>query len=162
MSNTIKNIILERFYPLVKEYGFKKISGKIVSGGFEAYYENDFCGVSIVYEFKEAYLFIKIFRLIDGKKVKNSNLINDDTVFNCHSLDDLISLLCPQRLLKPAYQYPQNHVFNNAENGLTAFVDQFAKNLFEFATPFFLGDFDLFQKLNPMVIERVKKYKNQK
>jgi len=151
-------IAQEQFKFLESEYSFSLSKCKKEDWGYELIYLNDTTGVKITYEYREAYVFIMLYQLIDGELRENPRNIEDNTILHGYGLDDLISLRNSQALIKPAYEYGEQSEYYDQENGLSLYVAAFAGNLKAYAKDILNGDFTIFPDLDKIVKERVKKY----
>lgn len=126
--------------------------------GYEMIYLNNKVGIKITYEFGEAYIFILLYKLIDGKLIENPHIIKNDTLLYGYGLDDIINLRNPSALIKPAYQYGSKSEYYDKEKGLTLYVSAFADNLKKYATDILNGNFEIFIATDKVVKERANKY----
>ena len=159
-SKEFDQIVKEEFDYLIKDYGFSLVKCKKVGAGYEILFKNKTTGVKIDYEFREAYIFVTIYRLRNGKLVENPRYIKPDSVIHGFSLDDILALRNPQAIVRPAYEYPADSEFYDPVRGLTLYVRKFAQNLREYASELLEGDFRLFDKLEPIVRERALRLEN--
>ncbi|MBK8503664.1 MAG: hypothetical protein IPL46_16510 [Saprospiraceae bacterium] len=90
--------------------------------GYELIYLNNTTGVKITYEFREAYIFIMLIKLVDGSLIENPRSIQENNVLYGYGLDDVIGLRNPQALIKPAYQYGEESEYYDKKKGLTLYV----------------------------------------
>ncbi len=104
---------------LETHYNFRLVKCKHERWGYELIYVSDKIGIKITYEFNEANLFITLYKLVNGKLIENPRSIKEDTLLHGYSLDDIIIMLDPSALIKPAYQYGDDSKYYNKENGLT-------------------------------------------
>ncbi len=124
--------------------------------GYELIYLNQTTAVKVSYEFQEAYIFIMLYKLVDGKLIYNPIEINAQTELHGYSLDDLLLIKNPSVIIKPAYLYGEESTYYNKENGLELFVNAFANNLKEYAKDVLNGNFKIFEALEIVVKERAK------
>src|SRR5436190_18739047 len=112
MGKNFDQIVREEFEFLLQEHGFSTIAKcEKVADGYEILFTNRTTGVRLNYEFREAYVFVTIYRLINGKFVENPNPIKPESVMHGFSLDDIIAVQNPEAMVKPAYQYGTNSVY---------------------------------------------------
>lgn len=149
-------IVLDQFKFLVSDYGFKRLKKRKHPWGYEFIFVNNITGVRITYEFREAYIFIMLYRLINGKLVKNPSPITENSVLNAFCLDDIVSIRNPDATMKPAYYYGIESEFYNKEQGMTLYVSKFADNLKIYAADVLTGNFEIFTKLDQIVKKRAK------
>jgi len=152
-------IAKEQFKFLESDFGFQLSKSEKKDWGYELIYLNKTTGVKITYEFCEAYIFIMLYKLVDGGLVENPRSIQESTVLHGYGLDDIISLRNPQALIKPTYQYGEESEYYNKKKGLTLYVAAFSSNLKEYASDVLAGDFKIFGVAQRVVKERVNKYK---
>lgn len=152
-------IAQEQFKFLTSEYGFRLSKCDKEDWGYELIYLNDTTGVKITYEYREAYVFIMLYQLIDGELRENPRSIDDNTILHGYGLDDLIGLRNSQALIKPAFEYGEQSEYYDEEKGLLLYVSAFAENLKIYAKDILGGDFTVFPELDKIVKDRVKKYR---
>ncbi len=156
MAKAFDKIIEEQFGFLVTDFGFRPETCKKIDGGFDILYVSKLCGVHIVYEFREAYIFITLHKLQDGKFVDNPRPVNPESMLTGYSLDDVLLMRAPGAIMKPAFSYGTGSEFYDKERGLTLYVSRFAKNLREHAADVLVGDFGIFDTLEPIVKKRAQ------
>jgi len=153
------NIIAqEQFKFLESEYGFRLLKCEKEDWGYELIYLNNKTGVKITYEYREAYIFIMLYQLEDGKIVENPKSIDGNATLYGYAMEDLINLRNPDALIKPAYEYGEQSEYYDKENGLSLYVSAFASNLKKYAKDVLDGNFTIFPELEKIVKDRVKKY----
>lgn len=152
-------IAKEQFKFLESDFGFRLSKSEKEDWGYELIYLNKTTGVKITYEFREAYIFIMLYKLVDGSLLENPGRIQENTILYGYGLDDIISLRNPQALIKPAYQHGEGSEYYNKKKGLKLYVTAFANNLEEYASDVLSGDFKIFNEAHRIVRERVNKYK---
>lgn len=156
MPKPFDNIVKEEFDFLVAEFRFRLKKCEEITGGFDILFLSDKCGVRIVYEFREAYIFIMLHKLQNGKFIDNPRPITAESVITGFSLDDILSIRAPGAIVKPAYEYGSDSEFYDKERGLTTYVARFARNLKEHASDVLMGDFKIFDALEPIVKKRAQ------
>ena len=159
VSKDFDVIAKEQFKFLVTDFGFQLSKSEKEDWGYELIYLSKTTGVKITYEFREAYIFIMLYKLVDGSLIANPRSIQENTILYGYGLDDIIGLRNPQNLIKPAYQYGEESEYYDKQKGLTLYVTAFANNLKEHASDVLAGDFKIFDEAYRVVKERVNKYK---
>lgn len=154
-------IVKEQFKFLETEYSFRLSKYHKESWGHQSIYLNETKGIKIIYEYREAYIFIILYQLKDGKLVENPQSIEDSTILYSYGLDDLIGLRNFQALIRPAFQYGEKSEYYDKENGLSLYMSKFAENLKLYAKDILFGDFTVFSELDKVVKSRIKKYKQK-
>ena len=149
-------IVLEQFNFLINDYGFKLVKKREENWGYDIVFLSATTGVRIIYEIREAYIFIKLYRLVNGELVENPCPIIENSVLNVFSLGDIVTIRNPDATMKPAYQYGVDSEFYDEENGLTLYVSKFADNLKNYAEDVLTGNFGIFTELDTIVKERAK------
>lgn len=69
MAKAFDRVAADVFRFLIDEFGMRVERSVKTDYGYDLLYVNDRCGVHIVYEFAEAYVFLSIHRLNGGKFV---------------------------------------------------------------------------------------------
>ncbi|CAG0960222.1 hypothetical protein BURK2_00693 [Burkholderiales bacterium] len=156
MERPFETIVKSEFDFLATEFGFRLDHCKRTRGGVDVLYVNDTCGVRIDYEFREAYLFITIYKLLHGKFVDNPRPIKPDSILTGYSLDDVLLRRAPDAIVKPAYAYGADSEYYDKERGLSLYVAQFARNLKEHVADVLSGDFTVFSSLEATVKKRAQ------
>lgn len=151
-------IAKEKFKFLESEYGFKLSKHKRHDWGYELIYLNNTTGVKVIYEYGEAYIFIMLYKLNNGKLPEMPIQIDNSTILYGYGLDDLILHRNPNAIIKPAYEYGEQSVYYDKEMGLSLYISAFAKNLEEYAIDILKGDFAIFPELDKIVKQRVRQY----
>ena len=160
MANKDFDVIAkEQFKFLESDFGFRLSKCDKEDWGYELIYLNNTTGVKITYEFREAYIFIILYKLVNGNLIENPRSIQENTILYGYGLDDIISLRNSQALIKPAYQYGKESEYYDKKKGLILYVSAFANNLKEYAADVLSGDFTIFNELDGVVKERANKYK---
>lgn len=161
MANRDFDIVAkEQFSFLQSEFGFNLLRCNKEDWGYELLYTNNTTGVKITYEYQAAYIFIMVYRLIDGEFCENPRNINKDTILNGYGLDDIISVQNTEALIKPAYEYGEKSEYYNENKGLTLYTSAFAKNLKIFGGNVLQGDFAIFSDADKIVKKRIRDYKH--
>ena len=63
----------------------------------ELIYINKVTGVKIRYEYREGYIFIMLYKLVNGELIENPFNIKSDTRLYGYGLDDLTRIIQPRR-----------------------------------------------------------------
>ncbi|AJR14779.1 hypothetical protein LEP1GSC020_3815 [Leptospira interrogans serovar Grippotyphosa str. 2006006986] len=152
------DVLAKKYFKFLElDYNFRFIKSLKESWGYEILYLNQTTGVKIVYEYREAYIFIFLYRLIDGKLVEDPGEIVQNTLLNSFGLDDIINIRNPLALLKATYEYPENSHYHDKTNGWNQYISDFANNLKQYANDVLAGNFEIFEKVDPIVKERAKR-----
>jgi hypothetical protein len=156
----IKENFEEAFKFLVSDYNFTFESTIVENWGYESLYLNGDrnVGVKVTYEYRESYVFIMIYRLINGVLKEDPKSIDKSTILNSFSLDDIINLENPSSLIKPSYEYPKDSIFFDEEKGFFFYLKEFADNLKTYGKDVLKGNFEIFPKLDRIVKERNEFY----
>lgn len=159
MKNRSFDIIAkEQFSFLESEYNFRLSICNREDWGYNLIYMNDTTGVKITYEYREAYIFIMLYRLVDGSLQENPRSIEDNTILYGYGLDDIISMSNPKDLIMPAYEYGEQSKYYDKEKGLHLYTSAFSNNLKVYGKSVLNGNFEIFPRLDEIVKERVRNY----
>jgi hypothetical protein len=148
----------EQFSFLQSEFEFNLLRFNKEDWGYELLYTNDTTGVKITYEYQAAYIFITVYRLIDGEFRENPRKMMEETILNGYGLDDIISVQNTEALIKPAYEYGENSEYYDEDKGLTLYTSAFAKNLKTYGGKLLQGDFTIFSEADKIVKKRIRDY----
>jgi hypothetical protein len=157
-SKKFDQIAKAQFGFLIKDYDFKLIELREEEWGYDLTYLNNTTGVKIIYEYREAYIFIMLYKLLDGKLIENPRNVKDDTILYGYSLDDIVDLQNAKANMKPAYEYGDESEYHDEKNGMMLYVSKFADNLKEFANEVLTGNFEIFKKVDKIVKDRARQY----
>lgn len=160
-KKAIEQIIIDEFSFLKNDCGFRLMNTVKESWGLELEFVNSTTGIILNYEFREAYLQVFIYKLVDGKIIKNPRCINDATRLTGFCLDDILSLKNPRVIVKPAYEYGEQSEYFTTNNGMTTYIKKFAENLRDYASDLFKGDFSIFPELEKIVKKRAQEYRQK-
>ncbi len=160
----LEQVFEQAFCFLKSEYGFNTILSKREDGGYYFTAINSTTGIEIIYEFKEAFIKIVIYKLINGEIVKNiTNAVKNNEPITGFSLEWILALKNPKAQIKPAYEYGIGSKYYEKGNGLKNYVLIVAERLEEYASDILKGDFSVFSTLDIMVKENYNSYyKNKK
>ncbi len=156
MGDDLKLIITNAFRYLETEYSFKLIKSKKESGGVHStLYMNTVTAVELVFEYRESYLFIMLYQLVNGVFIDNPVIVRQDTISHGHGLGDVILLRNPSALIHPTYKYPKESNYSDPLNGMSYYINDFAINLNKYASDILKGDFTIFPELDKLVKKRL-------
>jgi len=146
----LDNLFIEAFDFLFTEYSFKNISSKLESWGYKLIAANSTTGIEIKCEFREAFIVVVVYRLIDGKIINNiDRAVRSNEPMAGFGLEWIIKLKNPELQIKSAYDYEIN---------LNDYALMVAGRLKEYASDILNGDFSMFGTLDAMVKESYKDY----
>lgn len=154
MADTGKDIVKDKFGFLCDEYSFKLKRHRKDRWSYDFLYLSDKCGVHIVMDFRESYLFVSLHKLQNGILIDDPRFIDEKTVLTGFSLDTILLLRAPEALMKPGYTYGKDSIFFDKERGLGLYVSAFADNLKKYGADVLSGDFTIFETLEPIVKRR--------
>ena len=150
----LDNIFKEAFAFLFSDHGCSIISSKKESWGYKLVAANSTTGIEIIYEFREAYIVVVVFRLIDGKIVNNiDRAVKSNEPMAGFGLEWIVNLKNPELKIKSAYDYEIN---------IIDYASMVADRLKEYASDILNGDFSMFSTLDTMVKESYKDYYKKK
>lgn len=151
-------IFEETFGFLLTDYNFCISFSKQEGWGYHLIATNSTTGIEIEYEFKEAFIQIYLYKLVDGKIVKNvSSAIKNDEPIMGFGLGWIIQLVNPTDKIRPAYEYKEEPSFYDNKNGLRNYASFIASKLKRYASDILKGDFSLFGDLDTLVKENYNK-----
>lgn len=95
-------------------------------------------GVKALYEFSSAFVFVFIYRLVNGQLRDNVLPITDESEITCFDFNDA---LAADQKMKPAYEYGDDSEYFDEQNGLLNYVMEFATRLKRYGGEFLVGNF---------------------
>lgn len=156
MSKSVDTVAKEQFAFLESQYGYRLVECDKQNWGCKLIYLSEETGVEIVCEHREAYVFVTLYKLVEGTLQNNSRNIDSNTVLHGYSLDDLVSIRSPQNSMKPTYRYGEQSIYFKKDVGFGQYVAAFAENLRRYATDVLCGNFEIFLELDNVVKERAR------
>jgi len=160
-KSDLERIYKEVFSFLFTEYNFTIISSKSENWGYKLVAQNSTTGIEIIDEFREAYIQIYLYKLVDGEIIRNSvYTIKTNEPIEGFELGWIIELKNPKAQIKPAYEYEIDSPFFDEKNGRKNYANFVASRLKEYASDILNGDFSSFSALDTMVKEYYKKNGN--
>jgi hypothetical protein len=159
-KNELRETFITSFDFLWNSYGFVIKKDKKEDWGYTLEAVNKVAGIKVVYEYREAFVNVILYKLINGEIIENTNkaILNNEKI-NGFSIDYIIKLLNPDDLEKP--YYPKESEVDE-KNDLKFYVLKVAEKVKKYGTEILMGDFTLFDKLDTMVKEYYKDYYNNR
>jgi hypothetical protein len=160
IDDEIKQIFEKAFDFLTKKYQFVVSKSLIESWGYSFYAKNITTGIKITYEFREEYILVVIYRLVDGEIIgdNEANAIRNNKPIARFGLDWIMKLRDPELPLKPTYDYEKKSESLENGNWLENYASFTSARLQKYASDMLQGDFSAFGKLDDMVKEKYGKY----
>ena len=148
--NAFFKLSVEKFGFLVDEFGFRRGPKKSQGGLYRVLYESEETAVEIGLEWKEQYVYVELFRLINGRIKENPIVIKPKTELTVHNLEDLIEVRAPKMMLGPEY-FGKPITVESLEHVLS----HYASALKELGGDVLQGDFTVFHALESIVKARI-------
>jgi len=156
----LRNIFVRVFDFLWNDYDFVIKNDKKENWGYTLEAINRTTGIRVVYEYREAFINVILYELIDGEIIENTTqAILKNEKINGFSLDAIVSLINPNDLRKPFYPLEANV---DRENDLANYASQVAKNLCKYGKDVLSGNFAIFKQLDPIVKKQYWNYYKNK
>jgi hypothetical protein len=151
MSNegeTFLELCKQKFRFLIDEYGFVLKSSRRESGNiFKVVYQSKTASVHINWEFRDNLIYVNLYRLVDGKLLKDPITISKDTVVNSFDLDILLLLREPTAMPKT------NSIPRNLDD-VEKIVDRYSLLLSKYASDVLRGDFTVLKDIEVLIKEK--------
>jgi hypothetical protein len=151
-------IAQQEFDFLEREFGYEVVEAKEKSGGGVVKYINRDAGVGVklLYEFASAFVFVFIYRLVNGEFRDNPLPIGNETEINCFDFNDYLE---GDRKMKPAYEYGEDSDYYDPQDGLRNFTMEFAKRLRTEGQPILKGDLTILPAMASIIKRRAESLK---
>jgi hypothetical protein len=145
----------DAFAFLQDDYGFSLESSGDERWGAQLIYRNPDrqVGIKLVYDFSNAFVFVFVYRLIEGELIDNELPITDESEITCLDLNDLLD---ERRKMKPAYDYSEDSAYFDESHGLKNYVMEFANRLENEGRPFLQGDFSRLPEAEMIIKARAR------
>jgi hypothetical protein len=151
-KNFYKALLNDKFNFLKHEYGCELISCIDDPDFYKLTFKNATTGVTIIYEYRDANVFIYLHRLVNGQIIEDKTPISKDTQLNSIELSYIVQYRDAEKLNKPIYDL-----------SVTSFEDMVSKlanNLRNFASDVLNGQFDVFLEINEIAKKRRLEWQN--
>lgn len=158
MQNGFVSLATELFRFLENDFGFEVVeAAEDGQCGFVTY-DCQKSGVAIRVEFDPEcqYLFIYIYRLVNGRRIEPKPPIRQDSKIDCIEFTDA---LASADQMKPGYEYDDDSPFFDEQNCMKNYIQEFAKRLRNHGKDFLRGDFRRFSKIETIIKKRTSKMK---
>ena len=133
------------------EYRMERVSIAAADWGYKTCYKNETVGVTLSFEMRDFYLFVKLVELRDGEIPAHPGEITPETVLHSFDLDDLVTLRSKEDLLP---QYEAKTAFDLSLFNQVAAKQ--AENMKRHASDVLTGDFSVFLELDKIVKSRAR------
>jgi len=115
--------IKREFIFLEKEFAFKIISQEEDDRFYaRVVYKNKTTGVSVTYEYRDAYTLVMIYELINGEIVRNPGWISAKDHLYGFEINDALAIINPERIILAGYDYPDNPRYHDEKNGIKNYI----------------------------------------
>ena len=88
-------ICKEKFNYLIKEFNFSLVSARKDGNLYEIIFQNKTTAIVVNWERSENWIYVELYRLVNGKLVTDPINISTQTELNGYYLDDLLSIRRP-------------------------------------------------------------------
>ncbi|TGM94954.1 hypothetical protein [Leptospira licerasiae] len=149
-SNRYESVIIDEFKLLKDQYGISLVEIKSEDWGVKCKYIGEVVGVSVLFEFREAYINVTINRLQNGRIIPDVYPLIKGAKVNNINLDFFVMHIDKKRMVKPLYDSTSDYY--GKENAFEIMTARTAKNLYDLCGDILNGDFDLFEEVSPEVI----------
>ena len=150
--------ICKRYFNFLEnDYGFYVEDQRADTWVYEIIFKNNFVAVTLTFELRDFYLFVKLSKLRAGELPPKPGEIRPETLLESFDLDDIVTIRSKESLIPP---YQLNTKFD--EVLLEDIVKRQGANLKLFAADILEGDFSLFSELDKIVKNRAKQAAIQK
>jgi hypothetical protein len=139
-------ICKEKFKYLIKEFNFSVVSTRKDGSLYEIIFQNKTTAVIVNWERSENWIYIELYRLVNGKLVTDPTNISSKTEINGYYLDDLLSIRHPS--FSPA-RFPVD------DKDIVEVITNYAAMLHQQAADVLNGDFTIFYELEKIVKNRI-------
>jgi hypothetical protein len=151
--DNFSHVCLEKFHFLVTEFACKSAVKKETAGVHQVIFRNGTTAVDIGLEWREQYIYVEVYRLVEGKMEENPIVIRPESNLTVFNLEDLVALRAPELQLS---SQPPGKPFTS--NDIEKILTDRALALRDYGRDILKGDFRVFRKLDRIVKSRVLAY----
>ncbi len=150
MTDIFFDLVIEKFRFLIDEFRFKKGARKKEAGVYQIAYQNETTAVEISFEWRDQYIYVRLYRLINGTKQEDPIVIQHYSELNNFDLEDLLSLRKPSLKISPS-------IFGRAlsKQDIETILEKYAIAIHKHAIDILQGDFSIFAELEKIVKSRI-------
>lgn len=150
---SFSEIAQKEFDFLEREFGYEAVKAKENRDGSLVKYINRDVGVGVklLYEFASAFVFVFIYRLVDGEIRDNPIPIRKDSDINCFDFNDYLD---SEKKMKPAYEYGEDSDYYDPKDGLRNFTKEFAERLRTEGQSILKGDLAILPEMASIIKRR--------
>lgn len=151
ITSAFYQVSIKKFQFLIEEFSFGKAKKKADEGVYRLIYQNKTTAVVIGLEWREQYIYVELFQLVNGEIQENPILINSESKLTGFNLEDLLALRIPS--LKLDCKYFNKPLTVELVNDI---VTHYSDCVRKYARDILMGDFSIFTKLDAIVKNRVQ------
>lgn len=148
-----KFLLSQKFAYLKTEYDFEPVSNIDDSEFYKVVLKNSTTGIAIIYEYRDANIFIYLYRLVDGQIVEDKLPLVENEPLNSIELSYIVQYKDAEKLTKPLY--------DSSTMNFEDLVADLSKNLRMFADDVLKGDFSIFSKVDNIAKKRRLEWQNR-
>ncbi len=143
-STSLIELCKENFNFLIAEYGFSIMPVPKSKKLHKVVFQNKTTAVIVNWERNENWIYVELYRLVNGKLVIDPIIISDQTELNGYHLDNLLSIRSPEFS-------PQRFPVDDQD-----FILKIYSNMLrQYAADVLNGDFRIFDELEKIVKRRI-------
>jgi len=150
LADTFYQVCHDKFHFLVTEVACRSVVKKERSGVCRVIYRNGTTAVEIGFEWREQYIYVELYRLVDGKMKENPIMIREDSDLTVFNLDDLLAIRAPK--LECRSNSPGRPLSNT---DIEQILTDRALALHKYGRDVLQGDFRVFRQLERVVKSRM-------
>jgi len=148
--NAFFQLSSEKFQYLVDEFGFRRGPKRSEGGLYRVLYESEKTAVELGFEWNEQYVYVELFRLINGKIQENPIVIQPNSELTVHNLEDLIGIRASGMM--PGREHINKPI---TVDTLDQVLTHYSRALKEVGGDVLAGDFTVFRELESIVKARI-------
>jgi hypothetical protein len=152
--DTFSHVSLEKFNFLVTEFAYKSVVKKKGTASVSrVIFRNATTAVEIGLEWREQYVYVEVYRLVDGKMEENPIVIHPESELTAFNLEDLVAVRAQGlQLISQSPGTPlTRHDIEKILNDRAVALRKYGRDVLQ-------GDFRVFRKLERIVKSRLSAY----
>ncbi len=146
-------LLNDKFKFLKTDYEFEPVSTIDDPDFYKVILKNTTTGIAIIYEYRDANVFIYLYKLINGQIIEDKLPIVERDPLNSIELSYIVQYRDPERLTVPLY--------DDFSTSFEDLITKLASNLRMFADDVLRGDFSIYPKVDKLAKKRRLEWQNK-
>jgi hypothetical protein len=148
-----RTLLNDKFKFLKTDYEFEPVSTIDDPDFYKVILKNSTTGIAIIYEYRDANVFIYLYKLINGQIIEDKLPIVEREPLNSIELSYIVQYRDSEKLTVPLY--------DDSSTSFEDLITKLASNLRMFADDVLRGDFSIYLKVDKLAKKRRLEWQNK-